>query len=196
MNDLCVGVVTGLKDGKFENQHSLEITTVAGEKVTTYDGISVYEKKQDGSPAKVWPLVKDSYMNNTVYAWSGNVKESDTKAGPKTYATVTWAVTVDEIFEGSPEPSNGSGGGDWGEPHGPIGEVGSSAGEPVTPTARPQVKTETDWDERGLQMEAAWAVKSVLDRTPNDVDISHSDLVDRAIKMALLKREVASELGK
>lgn len=78
--------------------------------------------------------------------------------------------------------------------------VPGSGGAPQQP---PSPVTKDDyWEQRqvmdqqrSLEMEAAWAVKSVLDRIPQDVTYEPENVVTAAIALAMLKRRVASELA-
>ena len=215
-DNICVGTITKLESGRFENQYDVEITMPNGQKFTGADGISVYKKKKDGSDAKVWPLVQQSFLQEVPFAWTGNVKESDTKAGLKTYATLTWATTVDEIFEDTKPASSGNGsGGDWGEPVHEGGEAENSREKPVTssPTAAPAweaakaklagetqgLSKEDYWDrrerldeDRQRQIVASWAITNAIALGRNDLHGIH----ELAHELILAKEQIASELRK
>jgi len=64
-----VGFVTGISDGKFEG--SFVATISNGDKL--YGS----KNKQDGSPAKVWPLIRQSLADEKYYKWTGNLKTSE-----------------------------------------------------------------------------------------------------------------------
>lgn len=112
------------------------------------------------------------------------------------------------------ENGNGAGGG---QPHTSVGE-GNDAGRSPAPSptndswgaapsgwTAPQETPSTKDDywnrreatdhERSMQMEAAWAVKAVLDVSKGEA-LSDDEVVQNALKLALVKRRVAFELGK
>lgn len=133
------------------------------------------------------------------------------QGGPSGSYTQNWIIGVRQ---------NGAGGG-GGEPQPSSGEVGSNAGDPSTTTptsgngswgtpptaawadAKTAIATKDDYweqralmdEQRNLEMEAAWAVKCVLDRTPQDVELKSSDLVEKSIQVIIVKRQVASEMS-
>lgn len=194
MEDFGTGVITKLESGRWDNQYNVEITLLDGTKLNGFDGIQVYEKKKDGSEAKVWPMVKNSYMNGVAYEWKGNTKASDTRGGTKTYATI--------VFAEGPQDSDGAGGPPSGL--GPVGDSSSSAPSdhstwddppPDTWGARP-VETVGDptvtvkRDETTRQIEAAWAIGVLAPHIGNNPEALHAE----AHKLIVLKHQIASEL--
>jgi hypothetical protein len=94
---------------------------------------------------------------------------------------------------GNGEQGNGSTEGVW-------GSAPPDSGPESSPVTSPPASKDDYWErreaadaKRSLEMEAAWAVKAVLDLHP---DIKQDDLVSKAISLAIVKRQVASELGK
>lgn len=213
MDELCVGRISKLTDGKFDNQYNVEITLPDGTKYEGADGLSVYEKKQDGSEAKVWPLVKHSRDTGSFYKWSGNFKRSDTKAGPRLYATITWGELADDVVPETPAS------GDWSVPQeSGAGTSTRNEEQPAAATPAPASLSKNDyWDrkeqrdldlqqriearqslldardaDRTLQMEAAWALHAALEILPKN---SKPDAVlDKAKELAQMKRVLAEEL--
>lgn len=187
MNELGTGVITKITDGRFDNQYEVEITLMDGTKLTAFDGVSVYEKKQDGSPAKVWPMVQESRAKSKAFTWQGNVKESTTKAGQKRYATITWANAVDDNAW-----TNGGGGENSGWDT-PADEQGISASEQnSSPQATGKVTSgRVPSDETTRQIEAAWALGVLLPLVGSNPDA----LQREAHKLIVLKHQIAAELG-
>ena len=56
-------------------------------------------------------------------------------------------------------------------------------------------KDDVDWEARTLEIEAAWSIGVLLNRAGSE-QVSEQKLVQDAIRLVLLKRQVASELGK
>lgn len=57
-------------------------------------------------------------------------------------------------------------------------------------------KTRDEWDERGAQMEAAWALKAMLDVEGPDHGLTEDELLANALRLILLKRRLAFEMEK
>lgn len=91
---------------------------------------------------------------------------------------------------------------DWSIPKPDVGAGGSPTEHPTatgSPTPAPTTTRDDYWahreildQQRSLEMEAAWSVKSVLDREPN---ISEQKLIQDAIRLIIIKRQVASEMA-
>lgn len=111
------------------------------------------------------------------------------QGGPQGSYTVNTIVGVRQ--DGAGVSASDGEGGDWGEPHGPVGEVGPPVGKPVASTPH----RATDWDERGIQMEAAWAIKTAFHWFQPGDQITASMLLDKAMELAMLKRRLAAELA-
>lgn len=62
---------------------------------------------------------------------------------------------------------------------------------PPPPTPEPPPD---QWEAKTLEIEAAWAIKAILDKTPGE--IKESELLDKAMKLVILKRRLAYELSK
>lgn len=106
---------------------------------------------------------------------------------------------------------NGDGGGVSARVGGEVSEgtttAPSSAADWTPPpaewqTTKAQIESKDDYweqravkdEERSREMEAAWALKAVLDLEGPDHDLSDDSLVEFAVRLALLKRRVASEM--
>jgi hypothetical protein len=63
------GVITGISKGKFAQSFVAEVDN--GDKLY---GSKV---KQDGSPAKVWPLIQRSFNDVIPFKWTGNLKAGE-----------------------------------------------------------------------------------------------------------------------
>lgn len=141
---VCSGIITKLESGRFDNQYNVEILLADGSVYTGADGVQVYDKKKDGSTSAVWPIVQDSWVNKKPYVWLGNFKTSDTKAGPKTYCTITFgqpdnkfdasglnaAPSVPEVASSAPSQADD----DWGPP--PSREPHASVPQSSSPPSR------------------------------------------------------------
>lgn len=195
MDDLGTGVITKLTDGRFDNQYDVEITLTDGTVLGEYDGISVYEKKRDGSESKVWPLVQQSKFQGVPFHWQGNIKESETKAGLKTYATIVWAQPAEDVGGGG----NGVGAGevagntpvttpadDWTAP------VNKAAQAP--PQQRPQVEKyggKKDQDDVQRNIIASWAITNAIRMGHRESEKVH----EVAHQLIILKDRIAAELA-
>jgi hypothetical protein len=182
---LCTGVITKITDGRFDNQYEVEITLADGTKFSGFDGISVYEKKKDGSESKVWPLVQQSKFQGVPFTWQGNVRETDTKGGVKRYATITWAQedSGDGAWSSAPDSGN-----TW--------EPAPSDGwdTPPAKTSSPAPSPEPSRrDETTRQIEAAWALGCLLqfEEYRKDPDL----LKKKTHQLIALKHQIAQELS-
>lgn len=190
MDELGTGVITKITDGRFDNQYEVEITLMDGTKLSAFDGVSVYEKKKDGSEAKVWPLVQESKFQKKPFTWQGNVRETETKAGPKRYATISWANPVDDNAWTNGEGGENSG---WGVP----AEQANSAYPPATTTSgevsrdTPSTTSYVNRDDTTRQIEAAWALGVLLPLIGNNQEALHRE----AHKLIVLKHQIAAELA-
>lgn len=204
---ICSGIVKKITDGKFDGQYEIEIeladgSILKGSKDGAYNGLQVYEKKKDGNESKVWPLIQDSKFKGNAYVWMGNVKESDTQAGVKTYATVTWGE-LDPNF-GPMEPNT------WGqqgptqeaapvaEPEGWDGPPPAAAPQPAPvaqPATRPVAQTtprRTQSDSKDALITATAITKSLIEGqylTP--ADLESGAFKDLVTKLVALVHEVA-----
>lgn len=124
---VCSGIVTKLTDGRFDGQYDVEIQLADGTTYAGADGISVYEKKKDGSESAVWPLVQESKFQGKAFTWMGNFRTADTKAGPKTYCTITW---------GQPDEN-------WAPQQGPVDDWGTPPPTEPEPSQVPQSSAAT-----------------------------------------------------
>lgn len=134
---VCSGIISKLESGRFDNQYEVEIKMADGSIYKGADGVSVYSVKKDGTEAKVWPLVKESFTDGVPFVWTGNFRETDTKGGPKTYCTITWGQ-IDTEFQ----PPGGNG---WGEPAKQEAPPADDWGTPA-PAAAPVRSQQTDKD--------------------------------------------------
>lgn len=186
MDELGTGVITKITDGRFDNQYDVEITLMDGTKLSAFDGVSVYEKKKDGSEAKVWPLVQESKFQNKPFTWQGNVRQAETKAGLKRYATISWANPVDDNAWTNGEGGENSG---WGAPPDQANASSSlvtTSGEEARGTSSASSRDDTT-----RQIEAAWALGVLLPLVGNNPDALHRE----AHKLIVLKHQIASELA-
>lgn len=79
----------------------------------------------------------------------------------------------------------------WGTP--PPEEAPKAVTQRATTASVSTSKAKND-DDRTAEIEAAWAVKAILDRTPSDTEIKPDELKANAIRLVKLKREVAKSL--
>ena len=103
--------------------------------------------------------------------------------------------------------NNGEGGGgDWSVPSPSDSRVwGSARGDEseTTPQSPPAPSKEEYWERRerkdearSLEMEAAWALKAVLDLEGPDHGLSDDELLTHALQLIFLKRRIAMEMSK
>ena len=82
---------------KFEHIGYVESLEQDGNKFTAklHDGTKLggFKTKKDGTPAKVWPLIQHSLLNETWMKWTGNLNVS----GNNTYRNVTYAFPVEDV---------------------------------------------------------------------------------------------------
>lgn len=105
------------------------------------------------------------------------------QGGPQGSYTVNTLVGVRQDGAGASAPDGG--GGDWGEPQEPRGEVGSNAGEPVAPQPSQTIDPVT------RSIISSWAIEQAIREGARGDEAIHT----RAHEIVVLKDRIASELG-
>lgn len=178
--------------------------------VSELGGIEMSKDGTKEKPRKV--IIKEDVAKQygkTFRCWSNQPEWDELEALRGKQVTVEFEVSQPNytLPNGqTPNPSNmivsvssanGEGrGGDWSVPDPGRGSAGEGASQ------SPPASKDDYWEQRqimdeqrSLEMEAAWSVKAILDRTPLETEIKFSELVDKAIDLIVIKRQVAHHMG-